>query len=473
MFYLDLFKLGFANLFRSRVRTVLTILGVVIGIGALTSMVSFGTGMEKNITESFKSNEVFTTLIITSSPIDLNGQGKKGLQDKPIQSDTTAELNDSSLLLLRQLKGVIYAYPEITFPARIEFRTENQTTTVQALPSDLGLYKPYSKLLGGTFYGNDSSKEAVMRWETLRDLKIIVEDKENPYTLTSKDSAAGYIIVPADSIVGKSLKVISANFNPQKMLAAPMALLGMGGKIPFAESVTSLTICGIMPRSSTFGPMSFKGGLLIPPITANSIPRLGFSSVWDILDANKKQDQYSAIHMRVKAIDDIDKVKKQVQKMGLQVFAVVDELDQIKQGFRVMDSFLAAIGTIALVVAALGIINTMLMSILERTKEIGIMKAIGGSEKDIRMIFFTEAIAIGLLGAVFGLILGWLVTKLANYIANTSIIPDNQLHVDLFYFPPWLIAGAFVFSVLISLAAGLYPAIRAARIDPVKALRHD
>ena len=124
-------------------------------------------------------------------------------------------------------------------------------------------------------------------------------------------------------------------------------------------------------------------------------------------------------------------------------------------------------------VAALGIINTIVMSILERTREIGIMKAIGGSENEIKMIFFIEAGTIGVFGALFGLVLGWIVTRIANLVANVHFRPEGEPMVDLFYFPIWLILGAIVFSVLMSLAAGLYPAIRAARVDPVQALRHD
>jgi putative ABC transport system permease protein len=115
----------------------------------------------------------------------------------------------------------------------------------------------------------------------------------------------------------------------------------------------------------------------------------------------------------------------------------------------------------------------MIMSILERTREIGIMKAVGGSENQIKLIFFVEAAFIGLIGALFGLALGWAVSRIANIIINTKLSPLDTPQVDLFYFPLWLIFGAITFSILVSLAAGLYPAIRAARIDPVRALRHD
>ena len=172
-------------------------------------------------------------------------------------------------------------------------------------------------------------------------------------------------------------------------------------------------------------------------------------------------------------MNELSEVRKQIEDMGLGVFAMADQLQEIKRGFLIMDSLLGAIGTIALIIAALGIINTMLMSILERTREIGIMKAVGGSENEIKFIFFVEAACIGFIGAVLGLVLGWVVTRIANSVMNSTIIQSNLESVELFYFPVWLILGAIAFSILISLAAGLYPAIRAARIDPVKALRHD
>jgi putative ABC transport system permease protein len=201
---------------------------------------------------------------------------------------------------------------------------------------------------------------------------------------------------------------------------------------------------------------------------------LGFSSVWDLLGADDEGGRYGSIYVRVGEMEDMESVRKfLVDDMGLSVFSISDQLAEIKRGFLIVDSVLAAIGTVALFVAALGIVNTMVMSILERTREIGIMKAIGASDDEIRTIFFAEAATIGAVGAIFGLILGWLVTRVANVVVNTRIMPPGEDPLNLFYFPAWLILGAVGFSILVSLIAGIYPAGRAARVDPVKALRHD
>jgi ABC-type antimicrobial peptide transport system permease subunit len=244
-------------------------------------------------------------------------------------------------------------------------------------------------------------------------------------------------------------------------------------EMPFDETVTLLKVSGILKKSGPFGNRGFSGGIIIPIGTAQKIPKLGFSSVYDLLDTKHKPGTYSSIHVRISDLKKMDEVKNALKEMKVGVFSIADQLSEIKRAFLILDSLLGAIGAIALIVAGLGIINTMVMSILERTREIGIMKAIGGSENEIKMIFFVEAAVIGFIGAIFGLILGWIVTKIATFVMNTQFLPSGEDPVNLFYFPVWLILGAFAFSLLISLAAALYPATRAARIDPVKALRHD
>ncbi len=469
---LDMIILGFENLWRTKLRTTLTVIGVVVGIGALTSMISFGTGMQKNITDAFKNNDLFTSLTVTSQRIDI-----QEMMSGDFERDTIAEddvpLTDSVVLVIQQIPGVEIAFPEITFPAKLRMGNSETNTTVQAVPAQIREFKPYNDLLGGTFFAHDSAADAVIRWETLRRMKLIVDDPENPYELTGKDSLDGVRIITIDSIVGKNMDIISAVIRVPRMPLNPLRVMQILEEDPFSEKITPIRITGVLRRSSLFSDNIFSGGILIPGKTADQIPRVSFDTVLDFLSDREEGGQYQTIHVRVKEIKDLEPVRKKLEEMGVEVFTITDQFKELKRGFLIMDTILGAIGTIALFVASLGIINTMIMSILERTRDIGIMKAIGGAESDIRKIFFVEAASIGFLGAMFGLILGWGVTRVANFVANTKLIPQGELPIELFYFPLWLILGAIAFSMIVSLAAGLYPAIRAARIDPVKALRHD
>ena len=118
-------------------------------------------------------------------------------------------------------------------------------------------------------------------------------------------------------------------------------------------------------------------------------------------------------------------------------------------------------------------VAAMVMSILERYREIGIMKAVGASDADVQKIFMFEAGTIGFFGGVFGLTLGWAVSSVINAVINVITSRQGVPAVDYFSFPWWLCLGAIAFSVLVSLLAGIYPTMRAARVDPVTALRHD
>jgi putative ABC transport system permease protein len=126
-----------------------------------------------------------------------------------------------------------------------------------------------------------------------------------------------------------------------------------------------------------------------------------------------------------------------------------------------------------LTVACIGIINTLVMAILERRREIGIMKAIGASDGDLRGLFFAEAGAMGILGGVFGTLLGWVIGRAINigtniYFRSIGIPPQKILTV-----PWWLVAAAILLALVVSLVSGLYPAARAAKLDPVQALRYE
>ena len=166
-------------------------------------------------------------------------------------------------------------------------------------------------------------------------------------------------------------------------------------------------------------------------------------------------------------------VQTGVRALGFQTFSIIDAIEDATRAFIILDIVLGLIGSIALAVSSLGIMNTMVMSILERTREIGVMKAIGGSDADVRGIFLVEASVIGVIGGAAGVFLGWAVSRVINIGANIYIERQGGTAATLFSMPWWLILGAIGFSLLVSLAAGSYPARRAARLDPIQALRHD
>jgi putative ABC transport system permease protein len=228
-------------------------------------------------------------------------------------------------------------------------------------------------------------------------------------------------------------------------------------------------IVGIVERET--GPFAAAGGvsgLMLPLETAKAI-----LSSTPPRDPARAIRIYPSIVVKVKAAQATQDVEEQIKKMGFSAFSLNDAVQGAKRAFLILDIVLSLIGSIALAVSSLGIMNTMVMSILERTREIGIMKAIGGSDGDIRRIFLIEASAIGLFGGVSGVVLGWIVGRLINLGANIYIQQQGGTAGNLFSLPFWLVGGAIGFSIAVSLLAGSYPAARAARLDPIQALRHD
>ncbi|MFC1501840.1 ABC transporter permease [bacterium] len=470
----DLLQMGLTNLWRTKLRTILTTLGVTIGIGALVSMVSFGTGMQKNVTDTFLENDLFTSMQVTPQKININDIMSGNVQEAVESIGAEGNpLTDSTMEQILCIDGVEIVFPEIRFPVKVRLNQQEYSTTLRALPAAMSRYKPFNEIPYGSFFESDTSTTMIITPYVLEKLKIKINEGPKSASVSLRDTLSMIRTLPADSVLGRAVELVTSVIDIQAIMRNPLAQIRKDAKPPVKETTTILRIGGIQKKPSGFETGQFRSGIIAPMKTAENIPRLGFTNVWDLMKRNDHADGYSSLHVRVGKITDMDSVKARIKAMGYGVFSLVDQLEEIKRGFVVLDIALGTVGAIALVVAALGIINTMIMSILERTREIGIMKAIGGSENEIKGIFFIEAGCIGLFGGIFGLGLGWIVTRIANVIANYYIARQGGIYVDLFYIPVWLITGAMVFSILVSLLAGLYPAIRAARVDPVEALRHD
>jgi putative ABC transport system permease protein len=193
----------------------------------------------------------------------------------------------------------------------------------------------------------------------------------------------------------------------------------------------------------------------------------------EISRAAGDQPVYSSINVRVKSPSQIQAIEDAIKKMGFNTFSILDASKSIGQFFKVLDLFLLIFGSLALAVASIGIVNTLVMAVLERRREIGIMKAIGASDGDVKKLFFAEAGAMGILGGIVGVALGWAIGQVINFGTNIYLRQQDLTPEHFWAVPWWLVGAAIVFAFIVSLVSGLYPAGRAARLDPVQALRYE
>jgi ABC-type antimicrobial peptide transport system permease subunit len=459
MRFSDYIEHSFSNLWKMKLRTFLTTFGVVIGIGALVSMFAFGEGVQKNITDTFKQLGLSNYINVypgsgrNSGPFGGRGMNRnrpvttvQGSQD----SNENKLLDDDLIEKLEALEGVEAAYPEIRFPAMVRFNGNESYETIQALPAKI-CKSGFVKLREGSFFDTDDANSLLITDSLLRSLGI-------------KD---------VKSVLGKEI-VISTLSSDLSIENIPNMLNSINeNELPLANKDYNFTIAGVIEQIDTPGPTPMRSDILIPSGTSERMEKISITSIADIFQSLNQPQGYSMIGIKLKDEKYADSVKKWIRDSGYQTFALLDQLDQIKKAFIFMDMFLFAIGMIAITVASLGIINTLVMSILERYREIGIMKAVGASNSDVKKIFLFEAGLIGFLGGVFGLILGFTVSTIINFVANIILSGQGVPHMSYFRFPLWLCLGSIIFSIMISLLAGIYPTIRASRVDPVVALRHD
>jgi putative ABC transport system permease protein len=452
MKFTDAIEFSLASLRKRRLRTLLTASGVMIGIGALVSMISFGKGMQNNVTAAFKASDLFTTLMVMPGGPDVPSRDP----DRPGRTASSAGrrdavLDDAAVTEISRIPGVKLAYPDVNFPAMVSLGEKEEFRLVQVVPAAIAASGAL-QLGWGKAYATDDEEGVVVSQSLLRRLGQVE---------------------PAVA-VGQKLRITSVSIDLGRLAAIDLGALFSGRGFPVATETYDFPIVGVTSISAFGGgPSPIQNEVFIPPGPARRIKRLPMTSIWDLFRMREGRLGYSTVSVKLESLRDLERVKSRVGDMGYTTFALADQFEQVTKGFYFMDMVLAAVGMIAIVVAALGIVNTMVMSILERFREIGIMKAVGAGDGDIKRIFFFESGVIGLLGGAAGCVLGWAVSLLINRVVNFYLARQGMPTIDYFAFPFWIFLGAMGFSLLVSLVSGIYPARRAARVDPVVALRHD
>ena len=443
----DYIEHSFSNLRKKKLRTVLTTSGVMIGIGALVSMFSFGKGVQKNITDNFKELDLLNYIAVypPSEEIPLLQSSEKADANQHVPA-----LDDEFIEELAQLEGVEFAFPEIRFPALVRFQDKQKFCFIQVFSAPVS-QSGFLEIRAGKHYSAGDANSLIISDTLLR--RMQVKDPE--------------------TAIGETVEVSTLKFDSVLLNPANIASVIEGDKLPFSQESYTFTIVGVAGRMGFGGPIPLRSDVYISPSASDKMKKVSMTSIRDFFQTSRQAGGYSSVSIKVSSVRYMDSIKAQMEDKGFRTFAIIDQLGKIKTAFIFMDMFLFAIGMIAITVASLGIINTMVISIFERYKEIGIMKAVGAGDGDVKKIFFFESGLIGFAGGVCGLALGWAVSMLINQVANYYLSKQGAPFVDFFSFPWWLCLGAVMFSILISLFAGIYPASRAARIDPVIALRHD
>ncbi|MBD3162813.1 MAG: FtsX-like permease family protein [Candidatus Eisenbacteria bacterium] len=453
MIFVEFLRIAFENLRRMKLRTALTSAGVMVGIGALVAMLSFGFGIQRNVSAQFEEIGLFRTIQV--------------LPGKATGDSAATPLDELALQRIGALDGVALVYPQETFDGNVTWRDSTRQAVVQALPASFVEQRSVGEMVAGRFFASDSAREAVVSRAWLRELDV-EPDSILGDTLTIRAATAGGLI---KALGGRVLE----NRGMDSEAAEGLASLGewlLGGS---GSGALRLVVVGVAEVEWGFG---FRlGEILVPTKTVEGIDALSFGDPLELMamldEGGGASSGWSVLIVTLESERDYTRVEERIEELGYSTFSFLDRFDEMRKGFLVFDFFIGAIGLIALLVAALGIVNTMVMSIIERTREIGILKSLGAEEGHLRLLFLVESGAIGLIGSLAGLLLGWGVSRGISTIIQYYMKREGAPVIDLFDLPVWTAFAAIGFGILVSVLAGLYPSSRAARVDPVQALRHD
>ncbi|MDD3480731.1 MAG: ABC transporter permease [Patescibacteria group bacterium] len=393
MRFIDILRMALGNLRRNKMRTTLTVAGVVVGIGAIVFLVSLGFGLQDLMVRKVANLEALT--MIKVSPGNEEGQ-----------------------LLTEEVADRIKGFGEVTDTSRI-------------------LSSP------GSFQYNDSFSDPLIagvepQYMALEELSMVNGTQElSEADVILSTAALDAIALSADDAIGKEIELDVYKRDEV-------------GEITQNKETLNLKIVGVFDFEKT------KKGY----VHFNNLKKIG-------------KTPYSEIKVKVAERNQVTNVRKTIESMGYPTTSVKDTVDQIDQAFMIIKSVLGGFGMIALFVAAIGIFNTMTISLLERTHEIGVMKAIGGRNKDVSRVFTTEAATIGLLGGIFGVLAGYLLGVLLGGLVNFIATSVGGEANDYFSLPIDFILIVVAFSFVVSTVAGIYPARRAAKLNPLEALRYE
>ena len=396
----DIFRLSTRMFRTSRSRTVLTILGISVGIGAILFLVSLGYGLQRLILEQITTSDALLSLDVTTGDLEnlkLKEETFQEIVNTPSVEEVSPMITSEGQLHI----GDISTEVDINFVDNSFFRLDG------------------TKLEVGEFYSESE------------------EDKRK-------------IIISSSA-----LRLFNIETND-----------ALNREVQFTFFVSSIDEEGNIIRDSLDLEESFQ---IIGVVEEDSL-----SYVYIPFSASKIVgiEDYSKLKVKVDQDKNLNIVRNAIIEKGFLVSALSDIIEQANQIFRIVQIILGSFGIVALIVSAIGMFNTMTITLLERTQEIGIMKALGATALDIWNMFLAESVIIGFVGGLGGIIIGFVGGELFNYGINVLASFLGGEAIDMFFTPLWFMLLIITFSTFVGFLTGFYPARRAAKINSLEALRY-
>ena len=459
MRFIDLLRMSVSNLWRRKLRTFLTVLGVIIGTASIVVMISLGLGLSKSTMEQIEQSGGLTAITVYEGNGVSYSSGGVAVAESSSADENAGKITDSTAQEIMAISHVEVASPVLTFNpimkvGAYEGRPYVRAMTTEALEAlDIPLTEG-SKLPTDTenlefLYGNQvlsdfyNAKTGVYEyWETgeLPDIDLM----NDPI----------FFIMDSDAYWNAKYGGTDENGNPyaqpKKYMYGSSGIVA-GGIEEYNEHSWN-TYCNIDALKTQLKKIFKNSAIPGQPTRSNGKPY--------------KEWYYSEMYVKVDEMENVAEVQQTISDMGYYAYSNAEWVQQMQSQYAMVQAILGGIGAVSLFVAAIGIANTMMMSIYERTKEIGIMKVLGCSLGRIRDLFLMEAGFIGLAGGVIGLILSYGISAIINTLAGEG-------YSTLSYIPLWLSGLALVFAVLIGMLAGLMPALRAMKLSALSALRNE
>ncbi len=457
MKFRDLTELAWRNLREALLRNSLTTLGIGVGVASLVAMLSLGVGLQELASQRLSRSGLFDAIIVAPRT-NFRGFGRPQ-QDSSANLVAAGPLDEDARKDLEHLPNVVEVYPEIRFPTEIRFDGTPYSTIVAGVPESARTSSAYDGMTG-KFFSGPGADEAILQIEFARQLS------PQPSTLLGKDLVLRY--AERQSL---SADPEAADSSANSRNTGESALSSGFSVVPREEKLRIVGIVETEPASG-FGGVG-RGRVLIPLQVAEKLRVAQTNDFRTMLGARPGRNAYQSLTVRVKSPALVKDVEDSIKTLGFATFSLLDAANNLRQVFAVFDLLMGIFGSLALIVASLGIINTLVMAILERRREIGVLKALGAADSDIRRLFFVEAGVMGLIGGFLGVIIGALIGFGMNFATNTYLRRQGLPPLTVSSIPWWMIVSAIAFSIAVSLVAGLYPASRAARLNPVEALRYE